>query len=315
MDPACVPPQHQCKAFEGDADQANKCCSDESANNVPSGKVDCLDSDCRDNAEVCAPWLRIEGGNVYSEGGIGGTQAPKQANVSNATYCLRSDSTIDWTSDMNCKNSNLDVGLQLPDTENKYRNRLGFLDITGIENGRYGSVVYISDVGQILNPMEGKVFIYNDTADLHIPARVLDNGSGKISGAGLLLIKNADLYIDGNLTYTTDAIQDRIKNLSSLGVIVLNGDVFINSNVDVVSGTFFVAGTIHTGTKGAGNIDNRLSLKGIFVSQTFDLQRNNNQDPTQPAEKVTFDGRAVVNPPPGMQDISKSLPRPLDTKF
>jgi len=325
--PACVPEQHQCITspnpsctVEHDpAKRADCCCSDISDNNT--GLVDCADPNCRNNAAVCSAWLRIEAGNIYSGGGIKGTTPSLATGKSNAAYCLRSDQTIQWTSDIACTEASAKP-LELPSKSTNYRNKLGFLDLVGIRNGRYGPVVPITDGGEALltNQLGGKVYHYTGSLPFTLTSHTFVNGIGPTgNGGGLLLIDGADLKITGNIKYSNLAVQDRIKNLASFGVIVVKnalgagGNIIIDPTVSTVSGAYFAEDQISTGSAGHGDL--YLKMYGLFIARRFNLQRDNNSDPNQAAEQIIFDGRAVVNPPPGMQDISKSLPRPANISF
>ncbi|MBP9864741.1 hypothetical protein KBC54_04850, partial [Patescibacteria group bacterium] len=60
-----------------------------------------------------------------------------------------------------------------------------------------------------------------------------------------------------------------------------------------------------TGTLGAN--DQPLQVLGLMAAHQFNLARKS-LDPLKASETVIFDGRAVANPPPGMQSVSQSLP-------
>jgi len=334
-DPACAPPpppQSQCidnAACAGILDaklHANCCCTDLTTNGT--NPLDCLDTDCQKNAPVCTAWTQVSAGNVYAGGGITGTKAPSQAGKTNAAYCLRANNTIEWTSQFAQCTEAAAGAITLPSTATGYRGTLGSLDLSGIRNGRYGTVQTLpTNVSPVPNTLSGKIYHYVNVGGavgdyFTLPGTVFDNGTGaNDSGAGLLFIEGADLHITGPIGYTVAQVQTRLKNLASFGVIVIKdavgngGNILIDSAATKVSGAYFAEGIIHTGTAGVGSTDAYLRMYGIFVAKQFDLQRNNNTDPTQPAEQFIFDGRAVVNPPPGLQDVSKSLPRPSDATF
>jgi len=322
-DPACAPPQHQCLDFAAlpPAQRADACCNDESDNFT--GLLDCIDPDCQNNAAVCSAWLRVDTGNIFSQGGILGTSPSAATNLKNTKYCLRSDNSIEWTSENEaCKKEDADP-ISLPTFSTEYRNKLGFLDIAGIKKqGRYGTVIPIADESQIFNPLSGNIYYFSGSGEFVLSAKTFLNGTtAQGNGAGLLIIEGADLRITGSIGYSTDAVQDRLKNLASFGVIVLKngsagGNIYINPGVQKVSGTYFAEDTIYTGTNSSGlHNDVLLKMYGVFVARQFNLQRDNNQNPSLAAEEIIFDGRSVVNPPPGMQDAAKSLPRPLDANF
>ena len=326
LDPACTPPQPQCvdnAACAGIADpaaHASCCCSDNALNGQP--QMDCLDPLCQAQAPVCSAWTQALGGNIYAGGGITGTKAPTQAGVPNAAFCLRANASIEWTSPdqyASCKETSAG-SIPLPTAENQYRSQLGFLDLAGLRTGRYGTVVTISNAGQIApaNILGGQVYRFAQSgATFQLSAKTFDNALGTTGkGAGTLLIEGANLNITGDIGYTSNPVQQRIKNLASFGVIVVKdasgngGNITINSGVTKVSGSMFAEGEVHTGS---GNV--YLKLIGLYISKQFFLERTNNTDPTKPAEEFVFDGRAVVNPPPGMQDAGMSLPRQSDASF
>ncbi len=325
LDPACTPPQPQCvdkPACAGIVDaqeRANCCCSDGTPNGQPA--IDCMDAQCQAQAPVCAAWTKALGGNIYAGGGITGTKAPQQSGVTNAAFCLRSNATIEWTSPDQyaaCKEANVGE-IALPTSENRYRSQLGFLDLAGLRTGRYGTVVTVSDSSQVApaNLLGGQIYRYASGGTFTLSAKTFENAIGTSGkGAGTLLVEGADLRITGDISYSPSAVQQRIKNLASFGVIVVKdssgagGNVYIDPAVTTVSGAIFAEGEVHTGAS-----NTYLKLFGLFIAKKFDLGRTNNTDPTKPAEEFLFDGRAVVNPPPGMQDAGKSLPRQSDASF
>jgi hypothetical protein len=319
-DPACaIPPQHQCSAFAGDPKQADLCCNDQD----PNGPylLDCLDPNCRDNAAVCSAWLQISTGNIYSYLGIIGTQPPAATNLFNTKWCLRtSDQGIEWTSEQDCRQE--EVGqIDLPTQSTNYRNKLGFLDLAGMRvDGRYASVVSIVNAGGLPSQLNGRIYRFVGPGTFTLPTSTFLNGSGTSgNGGGLLLIEGGDLRITGDIDYSANQVQSRLKNLASFGVVVVKtaaggGNIIIDPSVTKISGVYFAEGSISTGSTGSPP-DNYLDMLGIFIANQFNLERDNNTDPSRPAERILFDGRAVVNPPPGLADISKSLPRALDVSF
>ncbi|MDD2785515.1 MAG: hypothetical protein PHS79_01320 [Patescibacteria group bacterium] len=320
LDPVCVSDQPTCNdgACGGltGAAQAECCCNDNNTNGPHP--LDCLDPMCVAQApKICSSWSKVTTGNIYAGGGISGTQAPKALNTGNAKYCLRSDGTIEWTSESSCKNENLGSDLTLPTFGTNYRNKLGFLDLDGIRSGRYGTVVTISSSNDIPTNLAGRVYRYVGGGTFTLHAKTFVNGSAPTNkGNGLLLIDGGSLYIDGDVQYSAAAVTDSLKNLASFGVIVVkdgtgnNGNIGIDPLVQTVSGTYFAENLFSTGSKNTNpGTDSNLKIFGILVAKQFQLQRNNN-DPSTPAEDIIFDGRAVVNPPPGMQDASQSLPKP-----
>ncbi len=318
-DPSCTPPQPQCAAFPAGPNQANSCCND--LNDNGTGLIDCYDPDCRSQASVCSAWLQVSTGNIYAYLGISGTKPSASTGLTNTKWCLRSDQTIEWTSSESCKQEGVGA-IALPSQTTNYRNKLGFLDLAGMRiNNRYAPVVTVVNASGIPNTLNGTIYHYTGPADFVLSAKTFQNGLGTTgNGSGLLLIDGANLRITGNIGYTSDPVQSRLKNLASFGVVVVKnfsgvgGSITIDPAVTNIGGVYFAEGNINTGTNGAPP-DQYLDMVGIFIANQFNLQRDNNTNPVRPAERILFDGRAVVNPPPGLSDIGKSLPQATEVSF
>lgn len=330
-DPACLKEQPKCEDAPCNdpsltaTEKAECCCNDTTDNGAGKG-VDCMDPQCRTDApRICSAWAKVVTGNIYAFGGFTGTQAPKALNTQNVKYCLRSNGNIEWTSSENCAQTN--ISLTLPTGADGYRSQLGFIDLDGIRKERYGKVKNISISADIPVDLAGKVYRYTGATPFELEAKTFMNGkSPDYKGNGLLLIDGADLIIKGNIGYaTTDPVVSSLKRLASLGVIVVKntatgagGNITIEPSVTKVSGAFFLEGLFKTSTCAPGCLgtmpyDSNLKIFGILVARQFSLDRDNN-DPMNPAEEIIFDGRAIANPPPGMQDITKSLPK-MDVSF
>lgn len=282
------------------------CCSD-AADNEGDGAIDCDDSDCQGTASMCSvAWLKTEFGNVYAKKGIESIAPP--GTQFNATYCLsHSDGAVTgFASKAGCVESGR--SLSLPTESSGYSGALGSIDVQGIANGRYGAVVQIADGSALPNQLDGKVYLYVGGGTLQLPAKVFQNGSGQSGrGNGLLLVRGADLEIAGDLSYAVPSVETYLKNLASFGVIVTSengagGNIKIAPGVQKVVGTYFAEKSFSTGVS-----DTALSAYGMFVTRQFAFERIGGTSTTA-AETVSFDGRAVANPPPGMQNVGKSLP-------
>ncbi|MBE7525568.1 hypothetical protein HS096_04260 [candidate division WWE3 bacterium] len=302
---------------------------DNSFDDDGDGALDCDDSDCF-GAPACTPaWLQSQYGNVYSQLGVEGNAPP--AGTSFATYCITSGGLIhpDFSSATLCKEESVSQILDLPTGGSGYVSNLGRLDVDGILSGRYGPVVLIANDSGITNPMNGRIYLYDgDTqgcsAPFQLGAKIFQNASGpNARGNGLLVVKGCNLQITGDLSYQPTGVSQYLRNLASFGMLVLakysggspvsgTGEVLISPGVGQVVGTIYAERSIRTGSTGSPATDIQLKVYGALVSREIRLERQYS-DPTQAAEDVIFDGRAVVNPPPGFQDISKSLPSLSDT--
>lgn len=291
----------------------NYLCSDGFDNGKTDGKVDCADASCLAKAPICSPiWLQVKYGNIYAQQGIKG----ESATTSKATYCLVSNGLIaGFVSQSGCTEPTTG-SLTLPTSGTGYKGTLGSLDINGILRGQYGPVVTIASGAPLPDVLAGKV--YRVAGNATLGATIFKNSSGNTRGNGLLFVDGGNLTITGNLEYlATETLPTSIRNLASFGVIVrknpltgAGGDVFINPTVSKISGAYFVEGTIHTGTSGGAD-PTRLDIFGLIAAHKFNLQRTY-RSTTNAAETFIFDGRAVAHPPPGMQEVGKSLPASKD---
>ncbi len=294
------------------------------------GKIDCDDTDCS-GFPACTPaWLKSQYGNVYSKLGISGNPPP--VGQSNATYCLTTSGTVtNFTSQTGCVEAGQSA-LNLPSGGSGYVSNLGRIDVNGILSGRYGTVVPISSEAGLPagGVLDGKVYVYDRDAqggncpsgdDFTLNARMFNNGNGATArGNGLLVVKGCNLRVLGDLSYQAAGVSQYLRNLASFGTLVLakyaggvpvsGGDVKIDAGVRQIVGLFFGERAIYTGTTGAADV--QLKVYGALVGHDVRLERRYGSA-TEAAEDVIFDGRGVVNPPPGTQDITKSLPSLKDT--
>ncbi|HWQ99922.1 MAG TPA: hypothetical protein VN397_03700 [Candidatus Methylomirabilis sp.] len=311
-----------CSAYIGCVPEVCDNLVDDNAN----GLTDCADPLCS-GFPACTPaWLKSQFGNVYSKVGVTGNAPPP--GEANATYCITTGGTVtNFTSQTGCVEAGQQQ-LNLPTGGSGYVSNLGRLDVNGILAGRYGTVVPITTDAGIPAVLDGKVYLYD--ADVSgcpaggfvLNAKTFNNASGSTArGNGLLVVKGCNLKIAGNLSYQAAGVSQYLRNLASFGALVLakysggspvanTGEININPSVSQIVGLYFGERTIKTGTTGA--IDVQLKVYGALVSRDIQLQRRYGS-PTEAAEDVIFDGRGVVNPPPGTQDITKSLPSLKDT--
>ena len=116
--------------------------------------------------------------------------------------------------------------------------------------------------------------------------------------------------IDENISYSLTPVNDRIDNLPSAAWIV-KGDIVIDKSVTQAAGLFYSEGAsgISTGTTRDSATDLNLTVSGLFIAKKINLQRVGINQNSDPAEQIIFDGRAIINPPPGLVDIAKGLPK------
>jgi hypothetical protein len=306
-----------------------------------NGLIDCADvASCGSDPRCIPAWLKTEYGNVYASSGIAGNAPP--VNQYNATYCLTTAGSITgFESTAGCKEAGSTQALSLPTGAGTggYVSKLGRIDVSGVLSGRYGTVVSINTDADIPAVLDGKVYLYDRDAHGgacpsgeffslgvgHSPANpmLFNNAANSPTarGNGLLVIKGCKLKIVGNLAYQATGVQQYLKNLASFGVLVLSkysggtyqsgGEMYIDPSVNQVVGMYFVEKAIYTGSVGT-IADLPLYVYGALISRDIKLERRVGSS-TEGSENVIFDGRGVANPPPGTQDITKSLPSVKDT--
>lgn len=271
----------------------------------PSSEGNCCfaDSDCSGAAAECealvAPFIETASGQIYSAGNI---QSSEEAPVFNATYCLQASGEItNFTSQFGCSLPS-GPGYELPTSERNYVGSFGILDVNGILGGKYGQLQSASALPATL---QGNIYHYTSNLTLNSPIE-FQNGAGTVRGNGLVIVEGADLIINANMSYQDQNVSD-LKNLASIGWIVLEsggtgGNIIINGDVTELVGAYFAENSISTGLSGE-----QLTMTGMMVAESFSFERDFSSR-TSGSEKVDFDARVILNPPPGMTDVTRSLP-------
>ncbi len=220
----------------------------------------------------------------------------------------------------------------------QYQNALGKLDynglitkvktVGGIDYNKYGSIIEkpISNFENIFNgPLTNTVFYVSES---NIPSGTVTiggasdlevlPGAGVVSGAGIIVIEG-NLRINKNITYRSSATISNLKQIPSL-VWVVKGDVIIDTSVQDVVGTFIVLGDgtscASADPSGCGQFKSGLTgqrpllVRGNVLARKFVLERIYvDQASGTPAEQFINDGRLQSNPPLGLTDMSRVIPR------
>lgn len=263
-------------------------------------------------------WLETKYGNVYSKDSVLGKSAP--IGRYNATYCVQTTGAItNFKTSSGCKMSGFEE-INFPNQSNLYTNVLGKIDRTGILSGAYGEVITIEQqkktefkradlISNFLSSckLDGK--IYHIKGNLTIDNTDLNfcNASTGSNGSGLIII-DGNLNINVNLTYDTSSIT-RIKQLASVGWIV-KGNLIFDPNVEEVVGAFYVEGNDGVADNAAvytGESESKLTIYGLVIAPEYSFERIY-VSLSEGSEQIIYDGRALVNTPPGMEDLTKALP-------
>ncbi|MBI5254413.1 hypothetical protein HY932_01370 [Candidatus Falkowbacteria bacterium] len=260
------------------------------------------------STEVHGPYVNVVG-DVYSGGNIGSLYTPiAGTGKTNATFLLQSGGKIvhfDSACGDNCEQENVKLGFPKTET-NYYADQLGFLDIKGLLAGQHGLREDIKMFGDIDNPLNGQVYYYD--GDLYLNNDwIVNNGiTGKV-GNGTLVVRG-NLYVNKNVGYQQAPVKNT-KEIASLGVIVLKkngqqGNIVIAKDVENLVGNFYAEGKISTGIG-----KKQLKVSGLMIAQAFAFQREFVDLQTKaPAEQIVYDGRVMVNTPPGFADVAKGMP-------
>lgn len=178
----------------------------------------------------------------------------------------------------------------------------------------------------------------------------VNNGTKNIAQSATIVV-DGDLNINYNIIaadpkndadINSPATVDSIRDLPTIAFVV-KGNVKIDPRVNALTAAFIVTSRDSTQTPNsaacggqyAGNCgglfqtgnDNDpticsaaqpkcrpLSILGLLFAREFNFQRIGNlQDNQHPGEQVTADERLFLNPPPGLEDVTKALPNPQRT--
>lgn len=284
-----------------------------------SGSICVDDNNCPLPDEACIdigyPWLETRFGGIYTRGSV---EAAEEAPPSkfNATYCIRAGGDISNFKTRECTQNQANIvdPFNYPGVISQFRTIVGSIDLSGIEAGQYGRVENITSNTEIDDILGGKVYVYraseNEGESLKVDGKIFRNASAiESSGAGLVLVYG-NLEIIGNISYEGGTVEN-LEQLASVGWIVLDdpstpekeGNLFIKRTVRKLVGAFYVEDEVHTG-QGA----QPLTISGLMVARKFSFERFF-ASRERGSEQIIYDGRAQANTPPGMQDLTKSLPR------
>lgn len=278
------------------------------------------------------PYFQVDAGNIYSKGNITGTY-PLPPNRYNAYIIEAGGDITNFYASSTKTNAQ---GLSLPVRANSSR-----INFPSLSNGYYKNVLGKIDYSGLITPIAGEDYnkynssveqsavphfwiggatslndtVYISNVDETGPSmdRIIVGGS---RGSGIFIV-NGNLNITHNITYANTEV-DKLSEIASL-VWIVNGDVTISSGVTEVAGTFIVLGDgVHADCSAAdpgcgqfittGPGSDTLNIYGSVLAKKFDLNRTYATN-GEPAEKFINDGRLQANPPKGMQNFAKGLPK------
>ncbi len=292
------------------------------------------------------PYSTAKNGSVLSLGDITQPISPPTGR-SSATYLIDAKGTVThWTSSSSPAYVRQNLGSKVPSflnfdiTSGQAISSIGNVDVNGLiadlGNGfnKYGSFIEegprLED--ELNSGIVNRVFKY---ANLTVgptggPIEIAAGRNGE-SGAGIIYV-DGNLTINKNITYASTPV-NRLKYIPSI-VWIVKGDVIIDPAVKTVAGTFIVLGKDTTtncpaivsvsnpsASQGCGRFSTGndrlapldLTVYGHVLAKQFLFQRSysalDSKLRAQPAETFVADGRIQANPPAGMSEISRSLPK------
>jgi len=286
--------------------------------------IECGEGQTCAGADLCnnltLPWLETLYGNVFSSRSIIGSAGSQSGTPSNATFCVTAKNQIVNFSSGQCRvdpNIATDIALPKKGASGSYSSVLGNLDIKGLLDGKYSGgsapLTLLADASNVTFPLNGRVYVSNGDVTINSPM-IIANASGT-RGSGTLVVRG-NLTINANITYAVNPVNS-LSSIGSIGWVVIpnaagvGGNVIIGNNVTQVSGAFFADGTIYTTNPGTQDPD-QLTVYGLLIGRQFAFGRTFSSR-TEGSERIIYDGRSVANPPPGLGDVTKSLPALVET--
>ena len=289
------------------------------------------------------PYIKTQYGDIYGGRTITGSRAPEGAY--NATYCIISGSSSDiaLSSSQSCLLGNIEI--EFPDSATEYTTSIVHLDRDdlrdlAISTGNYhdvedqASYVINQSIDQIPDnsSLGGLVYYFTGSAaggvDFNINNALQFNSSPNKIGTGTIVI-DGDLYINENITYESGT-PNSLSEIPSVAWVIL-GNVYISPSVTKVVGTFVVLGDdeVDSGKFYTGEYDyifiepepeseeegtweyettpKQLDLSGVVVAREIVLERAYFEG-LAPAEIFKYDGRVLLNTPPGLGNFAGYLP-------
>lgn len=270
------------------------------------------------------PYIKTQYSDIYSGGTVTGSRAPE--GVYNATYCIISGGVSDITlsSSQSCLIGG--VSIDFPDSEQNYSTSIVRIDIDSLKliassDDRYYDVEGVTpySITELPNnsSLGGLVYYFTSSTGEGIDFQINNIlrfsdaiGPGDL-GSGTIVV-DGDLYINSNLSYTSGT-PDKLSDIASVAWIVL-GDVYVDKSVEDVVGTFVVlgngsagSGKFYTGDDELDETPLPLQFKGMIVAKGIVLERTYFEG-LAPAEIFDYDGRVLINTPLGLGNFIGYLP-------
>lgn len=177
----------------------------------------------------------------------------------------------------------------------------------------------ITDFTTLAQQSLGNVYYYRGNGDtVSIDRLQIPEGSG----AWTIIVENANLQIKGNIEYVSGVPAISADQIASLGVIVLDGNIYLDPMVEKLAGAYFVQrsdstdltrGNIFSGSPDNPAVDSEimLTVNGSVYGNIGPLftHRISSGDIEKDEGAITirYDQRIIQNPPAGLSDLLGSF--------
>lgn len=148
---------------------------------------------------------------------------------------------------------------------------------------------------------------------------IFTNGTTATNTKGQgMFVTTGKIVINKQIEYGTTGF-NQLNELASAVFMSKDSCVVFDQNASTVVGTYYAGGVCNwptDTTKSAGihivnNVtQSQFELHGLMIAKSFDFGRTYKGTVLnpEPAEKVFYDGRIIINPPAGLQDFSLGFP-------
>lgn len=293
-----------------------------------------------------APFLETVQGDIYSKVGIGGSEifslptSPLTSELFyNSTFLIQAGGNIERYTSESGPSYLLPTYDELvpPLATNKYTNVMGKLDVDGItsyevvgsppiEKNKFGIIVEDFNESAFLeqhfvelaiNNLQGKVYHIQGDFTVDIPLIIASGEVVNNENASGTVVIDGDMIIERNITYQPlDAADTDLEDIPSV-VWIVKGNIYIRPDVTEIAGNFVAVGKESGGiwVPGTGQLysgagDENLVVNGLVIAHELFLQRSGigTVENVRAAERIFYDGRIIINTPPGVGDFAKALP-------
>ncbi|MBU1167579.1 carboxypeptidase-like regulatory domain-containing protein [Patescibacteria group bacterium] len=286
-------------------------------------------------------WVQTMQGDIHSAEGSVQPLAKPPRGYANATYVISADNNVErvrsWAQDYSSDE-------QTRKQEWEIENYSGPLPQSFMANINLNELETKADytIPNFETTKQPSDFV---NSGIYFKDGDLELQGGYFAQGARTIVVGGDLIITGDLAYQAGAFSK--DNLPSVGIVV-GGDITIRDDVRRIVGNYFSRGVTRF-RDGSGDANIRLINEGLMIANNFEFLRdithdqeadqykklveitagyfidNSYADPEilhqnniihfdadefeSPSLLIFYDGRVIINTPPGFEDISTKLPK------